>query len=51
MDVLRIVVTVIDALFMLLIIWVGATLEGKKNIGTCVAILVMMVLNLFCMWG
>lgn len=45
------VTTVFDALFIFLIGWVAATASNKKNFGVSVFMIIIMVMNLFCIWG
>lgn len=51
MNVVGIVTTVFDALFMFLIGCVGATSKDKKQMGICMFMIVIMVMNLLCIWG
>lgn len=51
MEVVKIVTTVFDALFMFMILWVGATAKERKQLGTCIFLMIVMIMNLFCMWG
>lgn len=51
MEVLKILTTVFDSIFICLIIWVGATANERKQLGVCVWLLIMTILNLYCMWG
>jgi phosphotransferase system glucose/maltose/N-acetylglucosamine-specific IIC component len=51
MEVVKIVTTVFDSLFMFLLMWVGATAKNQKQLGICGAIIIMVIMNLFCMWG
>ena len=45
------VTTVFDALFIFMIGWVAATANGKKQMGVSVFMIIIMVMNLFCIWG
>ena len=50
MEVFKIVTTVFNALFMFFVGWVGVTAD-KKDLRTCIALIVLMIMNLFCIWG
>lgn len=52
MDILNIVVTVFDALLIFMFAWVGiTTVNEKKTQGASAFLLVIIILNLFSIWG
>lgn len=49
--VVKIVITVFDALFMFMVGMVAATSTEKKSIGLSLFMISIMTMNLFCIWG
>ena len=48
---IKIIVTVFDALLLFIFGWVGATAEEKKNLGVSLFLILTLFANLFCIWG
>lgn len=48
---INIITTVFDALFMFFIGWVACTASDKKHVGVSVFMIIIMIMNLFCIWG
>lgn len=51
MNVVEIVTTMFDSLLMLVVAYVGITSKDRENLGTSLMILIILVMNLFCIWG
>ena len=51
MMVVKLVITVFDALLMFMVGMVAATATDKKSVGLSIFLIVIMVINLLCIWG
>ena len=51
MGVVKIVATVFDALLMFFIGYAAFGMEDRKSVGISTMVVVILIINLFCMWG
>lgn len=51
MNIVKIIVTVFDALLLFVFGWVGATADDRQTLNTTVFLGTIILLNLLCIWG